>query len=122
MLAALATTLTQKANSAVVAKGMKRQLPASASESLSTSEAAPIVSAVVAEKAKDVLDNFRMVYSFGVVLTVVLILLLGMRFFLISLVYRFAQLNCRSWLLNCRTLSGTIWLLMNLPGAPSGAS
>ena len=74
VLSALATTLTQEANSAVVAEGLMRQLPASASESLSTPEPAPIVSAVVAEKAKEVLDNFRMVYSFGVVLTVALFL------------------------------------------------
>ena len=119
VLSALATTLKQKDNSAVDAEGSMLQLPASASESLPTPVPAPIVSAVVAEEAEEVSDNFLMVHSSGLVWTVVFS---ACCFYSISLVYRFAQLICRSWLLNCRIFCGTIWLVINLPGAPSGAS
>ncbi len=71
MLSALATTLKQKDNSAVVAEGPMLQLPASASESLPTPVPAPIVSAGVAEEAEEVSDNFLMVHSSGLVWTVV---------------------------------------------------
>ena len=70
VLPALATTLKQKDNSAVVAEGPMLQLAASASDSLSTPVPAPIVSAVVAEEAEEVSDNFLMVHSSSLVWTV----------------------------------------------------
>ena len=54
VLTILASTLKQKDNSADVAEGPMLQLAASASDSLSTPVPAPIVSAIVAEKAEEV--------------------------------------------------------------------
>ena len=70
VLSALATSLKQKDDSAVVAEGLMLQLPASASESLPTPVPAPIVSAAVAEEAEELSDNFLMVHSSGLVWTV----------------------------------------------------
>ena len=52
---ALATTLEQKVQSAVVAEGPVLQLPASSSESLIMPVPAPVVSAGVAEEAEEVM-------------------------------------------------------------------
>ena len=70
VLTILASTLKQKDNSADVAEGPMLQLAASASDSLSTPVPAPIVSAVVAQEAEEVSDNFLMVHSSGLVWTV----------------------------------------------------